>query len=181
MVMVVVEDELVADSNEVPAKGLPEVLFGENLCRRPDGDGLGVEQQHSVAASRIVKAVSGQDNGSARMPFVVDETEDHRLRCDIETIDWFVEQENVGILCEALGNKNSLTLTTREFVKLTIGKIFDNHSFHREFDSFVIDRTKAAEEAEAGIAGKRHRVAHRDGQALIDLGRLQNEGGWLGR
>jgi len=173
--MGVVENELVADTNEPASERPPKVHFGEHLFGSTKGDGFGVEQEHPIAASGLVQIVRCDDDGSAVGDLVIDEFENHLPRRHVETGDGLIEHEHVGLLRDPLSDKSALTLPARKLVDLTSGKVRNLETPHCLIDGVTVDSGEAPEQAKCRVATKCHRVSNRDRDTLVDISRLQHE------
>jgi len=170
MVVGVVKDQAIADLDEAATEGMEKMIFGEDVIRWADGDGVTIDQEHLVAGAGVVEIVGGDDDRVAAGDLVVDDIEDEAARGDIEPGDWLVEQQQVALLSEALSDEDSLALSAGEVVELFAGEICDVESFHRLSDSSTVGAVEAPEEPESGVAAESDRVANRDGETPINGG-----------
>ena len=94
---------------------------------------------------------------------------------DIESVEGFIEKEDVGFLGEGPGDESPLLLTAGELVDLAIGNVAEIHGGDGFFGFGVINFTKALEVAEVGEATHCNDVAHADREVAlvtIDLGKV---------
>jgi hypothetical protein len=81
------------------------------------------------------------------------------------------------LLGQTLRHQHALALTTGQIVELARSEVLDCHPVESPIDSDSVLRPKGAEQSQPRVAGQRDRVADRDGQALVDVGRLQDQRG----
>jgi hypothetical protein len=145
MVVGIVEDQAIPNLDEPATKGVEKMIFGQDMIRWANGDGVTVDQKHQIANAGVVEIVGGDDDRVAAGDFVVDDIEGEATRGDIEASDRLVEQQQVALLSEALGNEDSLALSAGEVVELFAGKIRDVETFHRAGDSAAVVAVEASE------------------------------------
>ena len=112
VVVRIVENEIVTQSDDTATKGLPQVRLNKDDLGRAKGDHLRVEQQDRVAAASFLEIVRGDDDRAPRSDLVVDEIKDDLARGHIEPRDRFIEQQHTGVLRHPLGHHRPLALTT---------------------------------------------------------------------
>ena len=76
MVVGVVEDQAISDLDEAATEGVDKMIFGEDVIRWADGDGVTIDQEHLVADAGVVEIVGGDDDRVAAGDLVVDDVED---------------------------------------------------------------------------------------------------------
>ena len=175
MVVRVVEDQAIPNLDEAATESVQKMIFGEDMIRWADGDGVTVDQKHLVADAGVVEIVGGDDDRVAAGDLVLDDIEDEAARGDIEAGDRLVEQQQIALLSQALSDEDSLALSAGEVVELFAGEIGDAESLHRPSDGVAVTAVEASEQSELGVAAESDRVAHRDGEIPINGGRLQDE------
>ena len=129
-----------------------------------------VEQQNLVAASSFVEVVRGDDHRAARGDLLVHEVQDDRPGGQVEPHHGLVEEEDLGVLGDALSDEDSLALSAGQVVELPVGEIVDGEAAQCGVDGLAIGGSESAEESQGGVAGQRHGVAHGDGQAAVHVG-----------
>ena len=87
-----------------------EALGREHVLRRPVvGDAVG-EHQDSVAVTRLVEVVRGEQHGDPALGLGVEDVQDPLLARQVEPGDRLVEQQDLGLLGERLGHHDPLAL-----------------------------------------------------------------------
>ena len=123
MVVGVVEDQAIADFDEAATEGVKKMIFGEDMVRWTDGDGVTIDQQHLITDPGVVEIVGGNNHRVAVHDLVVNDIKDEAARGDIEPSNGLVEQQEVALLSKTLSDKDSLSLTTGQIVELFPGEI----------------------------------------------------------
>ena len=67
MMVVGVEDQAIADLDEAATEGMEKMIFGEDVIRWADGDGVTIDQEHLVADAGVVEIVGGDDTELPRV------------------------------------------------------------------------------------------------------------------
>ncbi len=107
---------------------------------------------------------------------VVDHVVDRLRRGEVEPGERLVEQQQVVVLGEALGDEHALALATRKLSQVPAGNVGDAHPFDRFVHDRSVGRSEPPVGATAGVAAHRHDLAHRHGQRLVHLRRLEHVG-----
>ena len=161
LVVGIVEDQGVTDPNEPTAEGLPQMRFGEHLLGRPEGDAPGGEEQDQVAALGLGKAVGGDDRGLPGRLEAGQGFDDERSRHDVQAGQGLVEQEDVGLLGQALGHEGPLALPARELMDLAMDQIVEAEDGHGGVDGRPVGGLEPSEQPKLGESSHRHRVGAR--------------------
>jgi hypothetical protein len=96
---------------------------------------------------------------------------------DIESVEGFIEKEDVGFLGEGPGDEGSLLLTAGELVDLAVGNVTEIHGGDGFFGFGAINFTEALEMSEVREATHCYDVAHPDREVAlmaIDLGKVSD-------
>lgn len=94
---------------------------------------------------------------------------------DVEAVERFVEQKDMGLLGEGPGNEGALLLAAGELVNLPVGNVAQLHRGNRFLGFFTVELTETAKVPEVGEAPHRHDIADPDRKmtlVLIDLGKV---------
>jgi len=108
--MWVVENQLVPDPNESSAEGLAQVRFGEHFGWWASSDCFGIQQQHLITSTGIVKFVGRHNDYSTGRNLLVDHIENDRLRGEVEPRDGLVQQQHIAVLRTASSYRTSSAL-----------------------------------------------------------------------
>ena len=76
MVVGVIEDQAIPDFDKPATKGVVMVVFGEDVIRWTDGDGVTVDHQHLITDPGIVQIVGGNNHRGAVHDLVVNDIKD---------------------------------------------------------------------------------------------------------
>lgn len=173
---IVDEHQPVGQSQETPAVRVGEVIGGEDVGRRSVRDDATGQQHHMIRRGRLGQVVRRHHDGATGGALLVDDIEDAPTTDEIESGDRFVEQQQVARLGQPLRDEHALALSARQLVEVTTGEIGDLESFEGPIDKATIHGIESAERAPIGEATHRHRLPHRHGELLVDLGRLHDVG-----
>lgn len=94
---------------------------------------------------------------------------------DIESVEGFVEEENVGLLGKGAGDVSALLLATGELVDLPVGNVVKIHRGDGLFGFLAVDFIEATEVSDVGEASHGDDVAHANREVplvAIDLGKI---------
>lgn len=146
--MWVVEEDLVAEADELSPECGSQVLLSNHFARGPERHRHSGEQQHQVATTGVLQVVCGQHDGSALGPFLVDHVEDDGPGDDVEPADRLVQQEQRRVLGEALGDENALALAAGQVVELPVGEVVDGEAGHGVADGGTVPGSKTSEQSQ---------------------------------
>ena len=178
VVGVVVEDQrLLADPEQVSTVGVGQVRLGEHVVGRAARHDPTGQEQEVVGGGGVAEVVGGHQHGPARRPLAGDGVDDVLPRDEVEPGDRLVEQEDVGLLGEALGHEGSLALARRTArgAGRSARSVMATASIAR-VDGRPVRGPQAAERPGGGVAAHRDRLSHGDGEVLVGLGGLQDVG-----
>ena len=181
VVVRVVHDDLSVGPHDeqVAAVGRPQDIRDKYL---PGGTGdhrSPTDQQHMVRRSGVVKVVGGHHHGGTPGAFCGNGVKDALARHDIESGHGLVEQQQVCLWRQALGNEDTLALPARQLIDLPVAKVHHVHAVHggahRVAVPAAIPRPGQAHHAPQPEAPHPHRLAGSERQAVRHLGGLQHQ------
>ncbi len=130
-----------------------------------------------VGSGRLLQAVSGGDHGVAPVRFVLDGRDDQVSRNQVERVQRFVEQQQIGLLRQALRYEDPLTLTAGEFAEMPVAQAHQVEARHRVVDDLSVRLADESERSPVDVAAHCHDLAYRHRQPVVDLGGLEHVGG----
>ena len=90
--------------------GLPEHVGDQDLIRPTGGHEATIQDQDAVAVPGLVQVVGGQDDDPPGVPLVLHHREDPFLADQVEAGYRLVEEQDVSLACQRLGNQDPLAL-----------------------------------------------------------------------
>src|SRR2546422_10504954 len=140
-----VEDNLAANEDEA----LDETLDGAELVRDE-------EDRHAELAVKLV------EQGGEGL-----------LRADVDACSWLVEDEELGLSGERLGDEGALLLTAREARDHRVRLFSEPDPLDRSVDRGAIRAAEAADETVSRHPARHHGLANRDRRLDSDLRALR--------
>src|SRR5918995_4334816 len=176
VVRVVHHDDALGQRQHPAAVGGRQRPVGEHLVRRAERHQPIGQQHHPVGVARVGQVMSRQHDRAARRLLVGHGLEDQLARHDVEAGHRLVEQQQVGLLGQALRDEDPLALAARQFVELAPGQVGHAEALERTVDGGSVATVEPRERPLTGVARHGHGLPHGDRERTIHVGGLQDEG-----
>ncbi len=112
----------------------------------------------------------------AGLPQLPQQRDDGRLRLDIHSGEWLVQQDNPGALGDGAGEKHALALAAAQLADLAVAKLAHAHALQRDVDLPAVRGARDTEQVHVTVAPHHHHVLDEHGEVPVDLLTLRDVG-----
>ena len=141
-------DHMTTEVEHPGAVGLTETLRAKRVVGGPRRHDSPLEQHDEISAPSVVEFVGGHDHEPTSGTFLVDHRSDSLGRHHVQASHRLVEQQHVGLLCEALRHEHPLALSTGHLGQLPSAEMTHLQSVGCVDDRLTIDASHRAKGAE---------------------------------
>lgn len=132
-----------------------------------------------IGVRGVVRIVRSVHDGHPAGALLGEYGRDLLLRLRVEPRRGLVEQQQVRLLREPLGQEDALALTAGEGAEPAAGQVGDAEAVHAAFDDGTVLAGEPAPSAPVRPPPHRHGLPHRDGQRVRHLAALDDQSGAL--
>lgn len=177
VVTVLVDDDgRAVVANESATERLREQIGHEHVVGGAVREHASGEEHHPLGAPRLGEVVGRKHDGAPFVDTFVDDVEDAELAREVETGDGFVEQQQVGIGRQRLGDENPLLLPAGELPERPPPQLADLEASCREVDEVVVATTKRPQQSTIAESPHPEDLVDRERHPLVVPPMLGDEG-----